>query len=179
MQTLINEVVTTDVSKEGYGSQMNNLSLRGRWPAKKGRDTYINILELETVWMACQRFEEAMRGKAISFQIDNTMAVAYLLKEGGTHCKTLNGLVRKILLKCHKNGVTVCPEYLQGVANLWADALSKDKKAQERSLGDPASHKLFTQWGTPIVHLFASSWIHRVPQYFSVDLSGQHLGQMP
>ena len=72
-----------------------------------------------------------MSGKTVSFQIDNTMAVAFLLKKGGTHCKTLNGLVRKILLKCHRNGVPVCPEYLRGVANLWVDALSRGKKAQE------------------------------------------------
>ena len=53
-------------------------------------------------------------GKTVSFQIDNTTAGAYLLKEAGTHCKTLNGLVRKILLKCHENGIMVCPEYLRG-----------------------------------------------------------------
>ena len=59
-----------------------------------------------------------MRGKAISFQIDDTTAVAYLLKEGDTHCKILNGLASKILLKCHKSGITVCPQCLKSVANL-------------------------------------------------------------
>ena len=87
---LTDEAVTTDVSKDGYGGHMNNLSFRGRWPAKKGRNTYINILEMETVWFACQKCEEAMREKNVFFQIDNTTAVAYLVKEGGTHCKTLN-----------------------------------------------------------------------------------------
>ena len=86
-----------------------------------------------------------MRGKTISFQIDHTIAVAYLLKEEGTHYKTLNGLVRKILLKCHKKGVTVCPEYLIGVANLQADALFRGKKAQKWRLGNPASCRLFRQ----------------------------------
>ena len=71
------------------------------------------------------------------------MAVAYLLKEGGTHYKTLNGLVRKKLLKYHENGEMVCPEYIRGMANLWADALSRGKKAQEWSLEDLASHRLF------------------------------------
>ena len=51
---------------------------------KEGRSTHINILELKTVWLACQRFEELVKGKAVSFQIDNTTAVAYQLKEGGT-----------------------------------------------------------------------------------------------
>ena len=69
-----------------------------------------------------------MRGKTISFQIDSMTTVAYMLKDGGTHWKTLNGLVRKILLKCHVNGVVVCPEYLRGMANLQEDALSRGKK---------------------------------------------------
>ena len=66
------------------------------WHAKMSKNIYINILELVTIWMTYQRFKELMRGKTISFQLDNTTAVAYLLKEGGTHCKTLNGLARKI-----------------------------------------------------------------------------------
>ena len=128
---LIEAVVTTDASKEGYGGHMNNLSFQGKWPAKKGKNTHINILEMETVWMACQRFKESLMGKTVSFQIDNTTAVAYVLKEGGTHCKTLNGLARKILLKCHEIRILVCPEYPRSVANLQAAALSKGKKAQK------------------------------------------------
>ena len=52
--------------------------------------------------------------------MDNTTAVSYLLKEEITNCNALNGLVRNILLKCHKNGLMVCPEYLRDVANLLA-----------------------------------------------------------
>ena len=106
---LIKEVVTTDASKEDCGGHMNKLSFSGRWPVNKSRDIHISILELETVRMTCRKFEEAMSGKTISFQTDNTMAVAYPLKEVGTHCKTLNSLARKILLKCHKNGIMVWP----------------------------------------------------------------------
>ena len=70
-------------------------SFRCRWPAKKGRDTHINILELETVWMACQKFKRSDKGEDHLLQTDKTMVVAYLLKDGGTHFKTLNGLARK------------------------------------------------------------------------------------
>ena len=59
-----------------------------------------------------------MGGKAISFQIDSTTTVACVLMVCDTHCKTLNGLVRKILLKFYKNGLVAYPEYLRGVANL-------------------------------------------------------------
>ena len=78
-------------------------------------------------------------------------AVAYLLKEGGTHCKTLNGLVRRILQKCHKNRLVVCPEYLWEAMRLRKNSLSRGEKAQEWSLGDPTSHRLIKQWETPVV----------------------------
>ena len=154
-------MVTTDVSKEGYRGHMSSLSFWGRWPAEKCKSTHINILEVETVWMACQMLKESLWGKTVSFQIDNTTAIAYLLKEGGTNCKTLNGLVRNILLKCHENGIMVCLEYLRDVANLWAGALSRGKKAQEWSLWDPAYHRLFKCWGTPVVDFFAGSQAQR------------------
>ena len=32
-------------------------------PERKGRETYINLLELETVWKACQQSREEIRGK--------------------------------------------------------------------------------------------------------------------
>ena len=56
--------------------------------------------------------EKEIKGKVISFQKDNTTAVAYLMKKGKIHCKKLNGLVKKRLLTCYKDRVVVCPEYL-------------------------------------------------------------------
>ena len=76
-------------------NHMNKQSFRGRWPTKKGRNTYINILKLETVWMACQRFKELMKGKTISFQIENTTTVAYLLREGELIARPSNVLLRR------------------------------------------------------------------------------------
>ena len=49
IRPLIEEIVTTDPYKEGYGGHMNSLSFQGRWPAKKSKNAYINIQELETV----------------------------------------------------------------------------------------------------------------------------------
>ena len=62
--------------------------------------------------------QREIKGKVVFFQIDNTKAVSYLWKEGGNYCREVNGLARKILLSCHKDVVTVYPEYLCGVANL-------------------------------------------------------------
>ena len=79
-----------------------------------------------------------MTGNTISLQVDSTMVANYLLKEEGTGYKTLNGLSRKISLKCHRNGVILCPEYLRGMANLQTNALSRHKKSSGVELGSPS-----------------------------------------
>ena len=98
---------------------MNNLSFKGHWPGRKG--TYINLLEPETAWKACQSSERKSK-KVVSFQIANTIAVSYLCKEDSTPREKLNDLVRNILLRCHKDRVMVCLEYLHGIENFRADA---------------------------------------------------------
>ena len=102
----------TDASTERYGGNMSNLSFRGQWPGMKDRETHINLLDLETVWKACQQFREEIKGKVVSFQIDYTMPVSYLQKDGDIHCWELNGLASKILLRCHRDAVTVCLKYI-------------------------------------------------------------------
>ena len=114
----VQEVIMTDALTKGFGGECNRLVFWGKWPGSKGRDTHINLLELETIWKVCNQFESEIKGKATSFQIDNRTAVAYLMKEGGTRCQQLDRLARKILLKCHRDGVTPIQAYLRGIANL-------------------------------------------------------------
>ena len=52
---------------------------------KKDKNPPINILELEKVWLVCKWFAESLRGKTVSFHVENTTAVASLLKKGGTY----------------------------------------------------------------------------------------------
>ena len=167
----VQEVVTTDALTKGFGREYNQLTFQGEWPGSKGRDTHINLLELETVWKVCNKFESKIKGKATLFQIDNWTVVAYLMKEGGTRCRQLNQLARKILLKCHRDGVTLIPAYLRGIANLRADALSRNQKAQEWSLSVSACRRLCKMMGQPVVDLFASSRIFKVDKYYSTDLT--------
>ena len=170
----VQEVVTTDTSTKGFGGECNRLTFQGKWPGNKGRDTHINLLELETIWKACNQFESDIRGKVTSFEIDNPTAVVYLMKEGGTRCPQLNQLARKIILKCHQDGITPIPAYLRGIANLKADALSRNQKAQEWSLSIPAYCRLFKLMGQPVVDLFVSSQMFKVDKYYSTDLTDKN-----
>ena len=94
-QTPLKAIVTTDASMEVYRGYMNNLSFKGQKPGRKVRETHINLLELETIWKACQQFRQEIKGKLISFKMHNMTEVSYLWKEGQTHCRKLNGLAGK------------------------------------------------------------------------------------
>ena len=168
-RTPCQEVVVTDACPKGFGGQIDRKTFKGLWPGKKGKYTHINLLELETVWKAVQEFEEEIQGRAVTFQIDNTTAVAYLMNEGGTRSKQLNNLATKILLRCEELGCQITPAYLRGIANLKADALSRNQKAQEWHLHKSAFRRIVKRWGTPTVDLFASKKTKQLECYFSLD----------
>ena len=73
-----------------------------------------------------------------------------------------------------------CKENPVQMSQEWGTSMPMDKKAQEWSLGDPSSCRLFRQWGTPVVDLFASIQHPGCPS-ISVWISqtGHHLGEIP
>ena len=81
---LVQEVVTTDASQEGYGGHMNNLCFRASGQGKRvGAHTHTNILELETMQMACQWFQDEINGKTILPDRQNNSSSLYI--KGGFH----------------------------------------------------------------------------------------------
>ena len=44
---LVEEIITFDASKKGYGGFINKLSFRDKLPGKMGWETYINIFKLD------------------------------------------------------------------------------------------------------------------------------------
>ena len=63
----------TDASTEGLVTHERPVLQR---QLTKARETHINLLELETLWKACQQFRERIKWKVNSFKIDNTTTVS-------------------------------------------------------------------------------------------------------
>ena len=55
----------------------------GMWPAQEMKN-HINVLELLAIKLAIQTFSKTLKHKAIQLQVDNIVALAYLLKMRGT-----------------------------------------------------------------------------------------------
>ena len=81
----------TDASNSGWDAFLTDDHLSGSWPP-----TFlgfsINHRELLAVLYGVQGFLPVLRGRSVSLFADNTTALSYLRKQGGTHSATLNSV---------------------------------------------------------------------------------------
>ena len=80
---------------------------------------------------------------AIRSHIDNTTAVAYINKEGGTYCKALNNQAIELLSWCEACCIKVSAVHVPGVTNTIADA-------ESRQVNDSSDWRL-TRWSFELV----------------------------
>ena len=81
--------IFSDASMTGWGAFCNNESTHGFWnETEKG--LHINHLELLAAFYALRCYAAELRDKEILLRIDNTTALSYINKMGGTHVKSLN-----------------------------------------------------------------------------------------
>ena len=99
---------------------------------------------------------------------DNTTAVSYLRKEGGTRSPLLNNLAQEILRWTESLSIRLAPQFLPGSNNVLADALSRPHQLPhtEWSLNMTVFLSLRRMWPVQI-DLFATSDNHRCSIYFS------------
>ena len=86
----------------------NGISTGGMWSAQEMKN-HIYVLELLAIKLAIQ----TLKHKAIHLQVDNMVALTYLLKMGGSQNLKLDQLTKEIwdhLLQCW---ITLTAEYLQ------------------------------------------------------------------
>ena len=161
-------IIFTDASRTGWGISYRGRSWQGHW----SRPTqHINWLELRTVLVALQILQLSLQNSTVLFLIDNTTAVAYINKQGGTRSRSLLKLARRILLLARQNQITITARHLAGHLNVLADLASRVGQvvATEWRL----SQYLFqwvcsnSPWGPPTIDLFANSANHQLPRYGS------------
>ena len=79
----------TDASDTGWGASLGDVHLSGSWSHLSSRFS-INHRELLVVLLALRGFLPSLRGRVVAVFSDNTTALAYLKKQGGTRSSTLN-----------------------------------------------------------------------------------------
>ena len=159
-------VLYTDVSDTGWGASLRSDHLSGWW----SRDVSlysINHRELLAIFLAILGFLPLLKGQTVSLFTDNTSALSYLRKEGGTRSSTLNEVEQAILRFCEASDLRLLPKFVPGRLSVLADSLSRRGQVlgSEWTLHQEVCRGLFRLWPVT-VDLFATSLNHRLQVYF-------------
>ena len=140
----------SDASDQGWGAALGDIHLSGLWSPLCSRFS-INQRELLAILFAIRGFLPHLRGQTVAVYSDNSTALAYLRKQGGTHSSSLNEVAQVLLRLCEAQSVRLLPQFIPGHLNVLADSLSR------------RSQVLGSEWTWPS----RNSFVVGLPQYTS------------
>ena len=111
-------------SDVGWGAHLSSLTASGFWDLDQG-SLSINARELLAIREGLLHFQSSLVGKNVSVFCDNSTAVSYLRKEGGTRSPFLNALTQGILRWAESLSIRLLPQFIPGSLNVLADSLSR------------------------------------------------------
>lgn len=164
----IDLVLYSDASLEGWGGSTGSCKgIGGRWSYKE-LPNHINALELAAAFLTLKAFFVENRYKHIHLKLDNTTAVAYVNKMGGSHSPACNGIAIEIWQWALNKGVWLSASHVPGVDNVIADNKSRRFNDNiEWSLSSDAFVKTCHHFGKPSIDLFASRLNAKCKDYYS------------
>ena len=155
--------ISTDASLHGWGAVCNGKKTRGSWSYQE-RLLHINCLELLAATLGIQTFAKDKSGIMILLKMDNTTAVAYINRRGGTVSPALSDLARDLWLWCTKRNITVQAQHLPGSMNSMADIESRaHPDRSDWKLAPLIFQKIHQLLGPLSVDLFASRLSVQLP----------------
>ena len=157
----------SDASDVGWGALVGEHHASGLWlPHQKALS--INMRELLAVQLGLQAFEHLIMGMSVALFCDNTTTIAYLRRSGGTFSSALNSTAREVLLWAESRRIRLLPQFIMGLSNVTADALSRPNQVigSEWTLHQEVVDQLVHRWPA-MIDLFATSQTARLTVYFS------------
>ena len=140
----------------------NGVRTRGPWSPQE-QTLHINCLELLAATLAVQTFAKEKSRITILLKMDNTTAVAYVNRMGGTASPTLSQLTKDLWLWCMERNILL-QAHLPGVLNSIADKESRTwSDRSEWRLSPALFQRINHQLGPLSTDLFASRLSAQLP----------------
>ena len=159
--------IETDASTIGWGAFCQGERTGGAW-SQAEREMHINGLELLGATLAVKCFAKEQSNLTILLRIDNTTAISYINRLGGTVSPQLNQLTRDLWLWCMNRSITLKAVHLAGKLNTVADEESRVMKDRtDWQLCPDAFQTIIRLRGPLQVDLFASRLSYQLPDYVS------------
>jgi ribonuclease HI len=146
-------IVSTDASRRGWGASFLHQKTGGLWQKEESR-AHINVLELKAANLALQALVKGPRH--IQLLTDNSTAVSYINKQGGTHSPSL--VAQELIWNfCISKNIWLTANHVPGVNNIEADFASRNlNNRTEWTLDRKVFQKITNQFCSTEVDLFAS-----------------------
>ena len=159
----------SDTSCSGWGAHLLDQHVSGVWSDQE-KLLPINLLEMKALFLGLQSFREDVIGHHVTVMCDNSTAMAYVNKQGGTVSQALCLLASRLLRWTESLDIHLDARYLPGQANVLADLLSRRGQVvvTEWSLHPQVARSLLRVWGNPSIDLFATSLNAKLPLYCSL-----------
>lgn len=159
--------IHTDASTSGWGASSGEERVFGTWNEEQ-REKHINYLELLAARLALLGLASKMKNCNILLRIDNTTAIAYINKMGGTHSPCLNSLARMIWQWAERSNNFLVATYIKSSENVEADYLSRVSNLDtEWTLSDAVFNDVIHKFGHPEIDLFATLSNSKCEKYIS------------
>lgn len=160
-------VIETDASKQGWGAICQDTRTGGLW-SQSERLLHINCLELLAGAFAVKCFTRNQICLHVRLKMDNTTAIAYINKLGGTHSLVLSNLVADLWIWALNRGMILSAEHLPGKWNVLADLESRQYRDSSDWRLEPSLFRaLMTIRGPCQIDLFANRLNTQLPDFFS------------
>lgn len=166
---LIDLTMHTDASLTGWGCILSNdLVASGSWTATESK-LHINFLELKAIHFGLLCFSSLIKNKNVQIFSDNSTAVSYINKMGGTHSHSLCTLALDIWSLTCNLGTKINAVHLPGIENDHADFFSRtDNNSHDYGISQETFKDILDALDmSPQVDLFASRLNHKLPCYVS------------
>ena len=156
----------SDASDVGWGAHLGSLTVSGLWVPEHAALS-INTRELLAIREGLLHFSSSLAGKNVAVFCDNSTAVSYLRKEGGTRSPFLNSLAQETLRWEESLSIRLMPQFIPGSLNVLADSQSRPHQLPhtEWSLHPEVFRSIACLWPVNI-DFFATSAIANAPSFF-------------
>ena len=158
--------IYSDASLQGWGFSCDGICSRGPW-AGSDRLRHINELELLAAFYALKALTAHSFDLTVNLILDNSTAVSYVNKRGGTRSKSLCDISTSIFRWCESRNLSLTATHLPGNLNSVADSQSRSSlDASDWMLNKSTFQELIAIWPMDI-DLFAAKWNAQLPRFVS------------
>ena len=163
-------IIFSDAAKTGgWGAECKGTVTGGQWTAEEDQ-LHINQQEMIAADLAIRTFTTLHpTAKNIHLMVDNTTALSYLVKMGGTKNQDMTLRAKSLWAYLLKKGIQLSVEYLPSTLNVAADTQSRNVTDwSEWKLNPAVFQKICSAIGQPDIDLFASRTSHQMIPYVSL-----------